>query len=184
MRAKFSLNADASPRLRAVRAVPGSLFRQATFASVTHIFLASTRSAPMASVALVEALTDGGLSGDRYADSKNRRAPDYQVTLIEMENIEAFVANTGLALSPDQPRRNIVTRGINLNSLCGKRFRVGGAMFEGLELCEPCSSFAKRTHREILKFFIGKGGLRARIIQGGNIHVGDRAGEDLMKSLT
>jgi MOSC domain-containing protein YiiM len=178
MRAKFSLNADASPRLRAVRSVPGSLFRQASLASVTHIFLASTRGAPMASVALVEALTDGGLSGDRYADSKNRRAPDYQVTLIEMENIEAFVANTGLALSSEQPRRNIVTRGINLNSLCGKRFRVGGATFEGLELCEPCSLFAKRTHREILKFFIGKGGLRARIIQGGDIHVGDRVSED------
>jgi MOSC domain-containing protein YiiM len=143
-------------------------------ASVAHIFLASTRGAPMASVASVEALTDGGLSGDRYAEAKNRRAPDYQVTLIELENIEAFVAETGLALTPGQPRRNIVTSGVNLNLVCGKRFKIAAAVFEGLELCEPCSLFAKRTHREILKFFVGKGGLRARIVVGGDIHVGDR----------
>ncbi len=128
----------------------------------------------MTAVTSVEALTDAGLSGDRYADSKNRRALDYQVTLIELENIEDFMAETGLVLTPEQPRRNIVTRGVNLNSLCGKRFKIAAAVFEGLELCEPCSLFAKRTHREILKFFVGKGGLRARIVAGGNIHVGDR----------
>ena len=128
----------------------------------------------MTSVASVEASTDGGLSGDRYAEAKNRRAPDYQVTLIELENIEAFVAETGLALTPGQPRRNIVTSGVNLNLLCGKRFKIAAVVFEGLELCEPCSLFAKSTHREILKFFVGKGGLRARIVAGGGIHVGDR----------
>jgi MOSC domain-containing protein YiiM len=143
-------------------------------ASVAHIFLASTRGAPMASVASVQALTDGGLSGDRYAQAKNRRAPDYQITLIELENIEAFVAEIGLALTPEQPRRNIVTVGVNLNLLCGKRFKIAAAVFEGIELCEPCSLFAKRTHREILKFFVGKGGLRARIVAGGDIQVGDR----------
>ena len=128
----------------------------------------------MTAVTSVEALTEAGISGDRYADSKNRRALDYQVTLIELENVEDFMAETGLVLTPEQPRRNFVTRGVNLNSLCGKRFKIAAAVFEGLELCEPCSLFAKRTHREILKFFVGKGGLRARIVVGGNIHVGDR----------
>ena len=83
-----------------------------------------------------------------------------------------------MVLTPEQPRRNIVTRGVNLNALCGKRFRIAAAVFEGLELCEPCSLFAKRTHREILKFFVGKGGLRARIVAGGRIHVGDRVVTD------
>ncbi len=132
----------------------------------------------MASVVSVEAFADGGLGGDRYAESKNRASPDYQVTLIELENIEAFVVSTGLALTPGQPRRNIVTRGINLNSLCGKRFKVGAAIFEGLELCEPCGLFAKRTHRQALQFFVGKGGLRARIVAGGEVRVGDRVAED------
>jgi MOSC domain-containing protein YiiM len=121
----------------------------------------------------VEALTEGGLAGDRYADAANRRAPDYQVTLIESENIEAFAAASGIALSPDMPRRNVVTAGIALNDLRGRRFRVGGAVLEGLDLCEPCSLFAKRTHRAVLKFFVRKGGLRARIVSGGTIRVGD-----------
>jgi MOSC domain-containing protein YiiM len=128
----------------------------------------------MTSLRSVEALAEGGLSGDRYAASINRRAPDYQVTLIEVENIESFAEMTGLILTVEMPRRNIVTRGVNLNILLGKRFSAGSAMFEGLELCEPCGLFARRTHREVLKFFVRKGGLRARIIAGGEVTVGDR----------
>lgn len=112
----------------------------------------------------IEALLDAGLRGDRYTD--------HQVTFIELENIEAFTRSTGLALSPDMPRRNIVTRGIRLNALHGRRFRIGAAVFEGLELCEPCSLFAKRTHREVLEFFPRKAGLRARVVSGGEIRVG------------
>jgi MOSC domain-containing protein YiiM len=146
--------------------------------TVVHIFVASKRGAPMSPEHSVEALTEGGLTGDRYSEAKNRRSPDYQVTFIELENIEAFTQATGLPLSPDMPRRNIITRGIRLNGLCGKRFKVGRARFEGLELCEPCSLFAKRTHREVLQFFVGKGGLRARIVSGGEICVGDAIEED------
>ena len=121
----------------------------------------------------VAALTDGGLDGDRYADPANRRGPDYQVTLIESENIAAFSAMVDVPFTPDMPRRNIVTRGVRLNELCGRRFKVGGATFEGLELCEPCSLFAKRTHRNVLKYFPRRGGLRARIVMGGEIRIGD-----------
>ena len=132
----------------------------------------------MSAQQFVEALTEAGLTGDRYSEKKNRRSPDYQVTFIELENIEAFTQASGLPLTPDMPRRNIITSGIRLNELCGKRFRVGRARFEGLELCEPCSLFAKRTHREVLRFFAGKGGLRARIVSGGEIRVGDTIEED------
>jgi len=144
---------------------------------VTHIFVAPARGAPAKAVAAVAALANQGLRGDRYADSKLRRSADYQVTLIELENIEAFTQATGLAMTPEMPRRNIVTLGVRLNDLCGKRFRVGDAVFEGIELCEPCTLFARRTHREALKFFAGKGGLRARILSGGEIRVGDFVGE-------
>jgi len=132
----------------------------------------------MTSLLFVDALTNDGLVGDRYADAQNCHSPDCQVTLIELENIDAFARSTGLALTPEMPRRNIVTRGIRLNDLCGKHFKIGRAIFEGLELCEPCSLFAKRTHQEVLKFFVRKGGLRSRIISGGEIHVGDPIGED------
>ena len=147
-------------------------------ATVTHIFVAPAKGAPVRAVPSVEALPEQGLLGDRYTEARNRRSADYQVTLIEIENIEAFTQATGLSLAPDMPRRNIVTRGVRLNELLGKSFRVGGATFEGLELCEPCGLFAKRTHREVLKFFVGKGGLRARITKGGEVRVGDLVRED------
>jgi MOSC domain-containing protein YiiM len=121
----------------------------------------------------VAALTEGGLSGDRYADPANRRGPDYQVTLIESENIAAFSEMVEVPFTPDMPRRNIVTQGVRLNELCGKTFKVGDATLEGIELCEPCALFAKRTHRDVLKYFPRKGGLRARVVAGGRIQVGD-----------
>ena len=94
----------------------------------------------------VDALSGVGLAGDRYVEPKNRRSPDYEVTLIELENIEGFARATGLER----------------------------AVFEGVELCEPCRLFAKRTYREVLDFFPGKGGLRARIVSGGILSVGDQ----------
>jgi MOSC domain-containing protein YiiM len=93
-----------------------------------------------------------------------------------IENIEEFVQKFGLALAPEMPRRNIVTQGIRLNDLCGKLFSVGSARFEGLELCRPCSLFAKRTHREVVKFFVQKGGLRACVASGGRVYVGAAIG--------
>ena len=147
-------------------------------ASIEHIFVAAAKGEPVQSVNAVEALSEQGLRGDRYALAPNRAAPDYQVTLIEIENIEAFAQTACLPLTPGMPRRNIVTRGVRLNELCGNCFRVGVATFEGLELCEPCAIFAKVTYQEALKFFVRKGGLRARIIGGGEIRVGDFVGED------
>jgi MOSC domain-containing protein YiiM len=125
----------------------------------------------------VEAVTGVGLEGDRYTHTASRFSAHYQVTLIELENIEAFTGETGLPLTAEMPRRNIVTRGVRLNALVGKRFRVGAALFEGMELCEPCSLFAKRTHREVVKVLAGKGGLRAAVVEGGAIRAGDRLEE-------
>jgi MOSC domain-containing protein YiiM len=144
--------------------------------TIVEILVARDRGHAMTSVESVEALTDCGLVGDRYANPKYRKSPDYQLTLIEIENIEQFVRDTGLALSPDAPRRNLVTRGVRLNELVGKRFSAGLAVLEGLELCEPCSLFATRTYPSVVKYFLRKGGLRARIIQGGTIRVHDFVG--------
>lgn len=132
----------------------------------------------MQPVTSVEAVANCGLRGDRYTAALNRKSPDYEVTLIEAEHIEEFVQVTGLPLSAEMPRRNIVTRGVRLNALCGQIFTVGRATFEGLELCRPCRLFAERTHREVVKFFLQKGGLRARIVSGGYIALGDRIGDD------
>lgn len=149
---------------------------------VQHIFIAPRRGESMTSLNEVEALSDSGLRGDRYADASLRKSPDYQVTLIEIENIEAFAHASGLLLTPYDLRRNLVTRGVNLNDLWGKRFFVGEVELEGLELCEPCATLAKYTHPEVVRFFVHKGGLRARIIRGGIIRVGDPVRECAQRS--
>lgn len=141
--------------------------------NVLHIFVAPTRGASMEPRDMVTAIADTGLLGDRYAKPSNRRGPDYQLTLIEIENIEAFARSVSRPFTPDMPRRNVVTRGVALNDLCGKQFRVGEVVLEGIELCEPCSLFAKRAGREVLKHFLHRGGLRTRIVEGGEIRVGD-----------
>jgi MOSC domain-containing protein YiiM len=151
----------------------GRMAPDASVGTVAHIFIAAKRGAPMQSLRRAEAVTESGLAGDRYSNASIRRGPDYQFTLIELENIRAFEEATGHVLAPDAPRRNIVTTGIALNALVGQRFRVGEVLAEGLELCEPCSLFKKRTYPEALRFFVGKGGLRARIAAGGVIAVGD-----------
>ena len=145
--------------------------------NVKHIFVAAERGSPMLSLTEVEAVTDVGLQGDRYTQAQNRKSADYQLTLIEAENIEAFAEAAGVPLAPHEPRRNLVTVGVRLNELCGQRFSVGSVELQGLELCEPCGTFAKRTHPQVVRFFVHKGGLRCRIIRGGIIRVGDAVAE-------
>jgi len=147
--------------------------------SVAHIFVAPHRGAPMKRLDDAYAIAGEGLSGDRYAEAANRPSASHEVTLIEAEHIDAFARELRITFTPEMPRRNIVTAEVSLNDLLGKRFRVGDAVLEGLELCEPCRLFARRTHRAVRTFFVGKGGLRARIVTGGRIRVGDKiCGDD------
>lgn len=139
--------------------------------TVERIFVAPVKDAPMKTLEVADALAGQGIEGDRKVAPG--REPAAQLTLIEAEHIEAFAAATGYAMRPDQPRRNVVTRGVRLNDLLGKRFRVGEALCEGLELCEPCGKFQRLTHSEVRRFFKGKGGLRAAILEGGLIRPGD-----------
>ena len=125
----------------------------------------------MRELPVADALAGQGLEGDRKVTLG--REPAAQLTFIEAEHVEAFAAATGYAMRLDQPRRNIVTRGVRLNDLLGRRFRVGEALCEGLELCEPCGKFQRLTHPEVRRFFKGKGGLRAAILEGGLIRPGD-----------
>lgn len=128
--------------------------------TVAHIVVAPRRGAPMTRLDDALAIAGEGLSGDRYADAAIRQSAGAQVTLIESEHIDAFARELGRTFTPDMLRRNIVTAEVSLNDLCGKRFKVGDAVLEGLELCEPCRLFAKRTHRAVRKFFVGKGSLK------------------------
>lgn len=135
----------------------------------------------MRSVAEVAALTGLGLEGDRYATRTGsfsaKPKPGRQITLVEAEAIEALERELGLVLAPGETRRNIVTRGVALNHLVGREFRVGETRLLGHELCEPCGDLARMTGKpQILAGLVHRGGLRAEILEGGAIRLGDRVG--------
>jgi len=118
-------------------------------------------------------ITDKGIEGDRYLLGKGTftkellGTPDYQVTLIESEEIDKFNSDNGLNLTYGSFRRNIITQGIKLNSLIGKKFSIGDVVLEGIRYCEPCSYLAKLLGQEVLTQMVGRCGIRAKIILGG-----------------
>ena len=133
--------------------------------SVEAIHIAAVESELPHPVDAVD-VTDGGVVGDRYADSRD-------LTLIEAEAIEAFTEETGIELSPAESRRQVLTRGIRLNDLVGERFTVGDVECVGQELCEPCNHLQGLTRPGVLRGMVHRAGLRADIVRGGRIAVGD-----------
>ena len=123
----------------------------------------------------VAAVAARGLEGDRYfaREARPEVERDRDLTLIAAEALEALYAKTGIELSAAASRRNLLTRGIDLNGLVGRDFRVGEVECEGLELCEPCSHLQGLTDPGVLRGLVHRGGLRAAIRRGGEIAVGD-----------
>jgi MOSC domain-containing protein YiiM len=140
---------------------------------VKEILLSQERGDAMFSVAQVRAVAGQGLVGDRNFSPQASECLDKNLTLIESEKIQEFSDATGLAFSARDARRNIVTRGIQLNALLGHEFYVGSVKVKALELCEPCSLLARRTHRAVLWGLAHKGGLRCQIVTDGIILLGD-----------
>ena len=124
----------------------------------------------------VELRAGRGIVGDRYFDGIGTFSASekhgQQLTLVEAEVLDALRTD-GLELSPADARRNIVTRGIALNALVGKEFRIGTAQCVGRRLCEPCSHLQRLTGRALLRPLVHRGGLRADILTSGVVTVGD-----------
>jgi MOSC domain-containing protein YiiM len=116
-----------------------------------------------------------GLEGDRKTSDNN--APDRQLTLIESEAIEALRRELDLSLLPGDARRQVVTRGVPLNHLVGREFRIGAVRARGLRLCEPCEHLASLTQPKVLPGLVHRGGLRAEILTAGVIRAGDEVME-------
>jgi MOSC domain-containing protein YiiM len=132
----------------------------------------------MTSRSEVRAVPGKGIEGDRYFGgngtfSPHPHKPDYEITLVEKEKIDAFARETGLPFTAFHARRNLVTEGVDLNALAGREFLVGEVRIRGIRLCEPCSYLAQATFPETLKGLVHKGGLRAQIVTEGTIRVGD-----------
>jgi len=126
----------------------------------------------LGSVSSVLAVAGQGLEGDRYF-AADGAGPGEALTLIEAEALE------DVGLSGPESRRQVVVRGVRVNDLVGKRFRVGDVECLGVELCEPCLHLQKLTRPGIIKDLLHRGGLRADILSGGTIRVGDKVLDDL-----
>ena len=125
----------------------------------------------------VEVLPGQGPRGDRYFIEKPREREGKDLTLIQAEALEALREEAGIELPAAESRRNVLTRGIGLNDLVGKRFRVGEVECRGRLLCEPCTHLESLTQPGVLRGLVHRAGLRADVIRGGTIRVGDEVAE-------
>lgn len=129
------------------------------------------RRAPIKVLESVEADTETGLIGDRYAGRSGKR----QVTMIQFEHLAAMASMLGLEeLDPALLRRNIAISGINLLALKDKQFSIGDALLEYTELCHPCSFMEETFGAGGYNAVRGHGGIMARVIRPGTIRLLDK----------
>ena len=118
-----------------------------------------------------------GIEGDRHATGEafhsDRPEEGRQITLFEVETIEALVRDHNITLNPGDHRRNVTTRNVPLNHLVGKRFRIGETVLEGTRLSTPCRHIEQITGLELFNQLLNRSGLNAKIIIGGNIFIND-----------
>jgi MOSC domain-containing protein YiiM len=147
---------------------------------VESLHIALAPKAAMQSLERALAIPGVGIEGDRYALRQGtffKPEPDFELTLIEAEAVEAFRRDYGIELTPGNARRNVVTRGVPLNHLSGKEFKIGVVRVRGIRLCEPCSHLEAVTGLSVVKGLRHRGGLRAQILSQGAISVGDVVSE-------
>jgi len=145
---------------------------------VEVIAVAHRAEAPMRRVPTARAVPGRGLEGDRYFvgagtfTPRKRPGTGYDLTLVEAEVLDELASANGTRLEYADARRNIVTRGVDLNSLVGQRFKIGEVECIGRRLCEPCVHLERLTSPGVLRGLIHKGGLRADILTEGEITLG------------
>ena len=146
--------------------------------TIVLITLAPTAGADVHCPVEATLVAGAGIVGDRHF-SHEAEVAGQNLTLVEAEELEAFNLRHGTDFPLTAFRRNLVTRGVRLNDLVGRIFTIGTARLRGVELCEPCAHLAERlaqgtlTAPAIVADLIGQGGLRADILQGGLVRLGD-----------
>lgn len=148
----------------------------AAMGNVEHIFVAAGGGEPMRAVDTVTAIAGRGLDGDRYRAGSGywSGVDECQVTLIEGEALDRISASDGPAVTEGQHRRNLVTRGVPLGDLVGKRFRIGGAVLVYDRPRPPCRYVESITEPGMTRALgARRGGICARVVESGTITAGD-----------
>jgi MOSC domain-containing protein YiiM len=147
--------------------------------TVVSIHIAPAAEAATHAVDAAHVVAGQGIEGDRYFRESGggtfheAEKHGQDLTLIEEEAIAGLARDTGIELEPGEARRNVVTRGVSLNDLVGRRFTVGEVEAVGNRLCDPCSHLQRITQPGVLKGLANRGGLRADVVRGGRIAPGD-----------
>jgi MOSC domain-containing protein YiiM len=124
-------------------------------------------------VKTINVLANKGIIGDRHFQEIND--PYNQISLIESESIDNYNIKFGLNISYIDFRRNVITKGVRLNDLVGKKFKVGDVALVGIDLCRPCKHLSENLNQNnIIKEFLRNGGLRCQILSSAKINVGDQ----------
>ena len=133
---------------------------------VESIHIGPEEAGDLTTIESVRAFAGQGLEGDRHF-RPNGAKPGQALTLVEAENVE------DVGLAPGEARRQLTVRGVRLDELIGKRFRVGDVECYGVELCEPCAHLESMTRPGIMRDFVHRAGINADILTDGVIRVGD-----------
>ena len=121
----------------------------------------------------IEVVANKGIIGDRHF--KDFNDPYCQLSLIESENIDYYNVKYSLNIPYVDFRRNVITKGIKLNTLIGKKLLVGDVKVEAIDLCRPCRHLTEVLNQNnILKEFLRRGGLRCQILSSSKINIGDK----------
>ena len=142
-------------------------------AEVFKLGISANNNQPIKEVNSIEVLASKGIVGDRHFHEFND--PYNQLSLIESENIDEYNKRFNLNISYVDFRRNIVTKGIQLNDLIGKNLSIGNVKLEVIDLCRPCRHLTEMLdQKNVLKEFLRKGGLRCQILSSSKINLGDK----------
>jgi MOSC domain-containing protein YiiM len=141
------------------------------------MFTTAEAGKPMTPATELRAIEGVGLDGDRYSTAagtySNRPGPHRQVTFVEREVIASVNDEGGIELGEHETRRNLVTEGVPLLHLIGQTFRVGDVVFRGIKSCPPCAYLEQLTRPGVRAALENRGGLRAEIVSGGTLRIGD-----------
>jgi len=141
-----------------------------------RILIRAEADGPASSLERATVVAGRGIEGDRYHAGTGTFSVEgksgQDLTLIAAEALEAMEDETGIALTAEDAGRNLVTRGVDLDALLGKRFRIGAVECRGDRPCDPCATLAGRTDPGVLRGLARRGGLRADVTAGGELVVG------------
>jgi MOSC domain-containing protein YiiM len=143
---------------------------------VEDIYIAKEGSLPMERVVEAHAVENAGLRGDRYLEGTGYWTPlgdVCEVTLIEGEDLDEIERVNGVSVKNGEHRRNIITRGIRLREMSGSTFRIGEAILEYDRPRPPCKHIQDITEPGMTRALGKRGGICAKVIEGGRIRAQD-----------